>query len=50
MANSIFLLFCIFRDGHFENGPEQEVHPKIFLLTLQILILEALSFQKNIGL
>ena len=43
-----FFLFSIFSGGHFGNGLEHEVHPKIFLLTMQILILDAVCFHKNI--
>ena len=40
MEYSIFsFLYFFFRGGHFENAQGEGVHPKIFLLTLQILIL-----------
>ena len=39
MEYPIFSFSYFFRGGHFENAPGEGVHPKIFLLTLQILIL-----------
>ena len=51
VCNIPFLVFRnFFRGGHFENAPGEGVHHKFSLLTLQILILYAVSLQKNISL
>ena len=50
MEYPIFSFSDFFRGGHFENAPGEGAHHKFFLLTLQILILQAVSFQKNISL
>ena len=39
MEYPIFSFSYFFRGGNFENAPGEVVHPKIFLLTLQILFL-----------
>ena len=45
----LFLFFRHFlRDNHFGNAPEEGVNPQIFIWTFQILIILALSIQKNI--
>ena len=46
----LFVFFSFFGGGHFESAPGEEVHPQIFLFTLQILILLAADLQKNISL
>ena len=50
MEYPIFSFSDFFRGGHFENAPGEGAHHKFFLLTLQILILQAVSFEKNISL
>ena len=50
MEYPIFSFSIFFRGGHFENAPGEGAHHKFFLLTLQILNLQAVSFQKNISL
>ena len=39
MEYPIFSFSYFFRGGHFENAPGEGAHRKIFLLTLQILLL-----------
>ena len=50
MEYPIFSFSNFYHGGHFENAPGEGAHHKFFLLTLQILNLQAVSFQKNISL